>query len=146
MKIVIDSNILFSSIITPKGIIADILLNPFYNFSKYATNYLFVELFKHQDKILKASELSKNDLLELLHIIISDVTFVSESLIPPDIKKKAYNLVHDIDPKDSTHLALSIFLDSYLWTGDKILYSKLKVKNYKKVINTEELLKIATFI
>ena len=36
-------------------------------------------------------------------------------------------------------VALALYLDAYLWTGDKILYNGLKTKGFKKVISTQEL-------
>jgi predicted nucleic acid-binding protein len=40
---------------------------------------------------------------------------------------------------DLPFVALALYLDAYLWTGDKILYDGLKTKGLKKVISTQEL-------
>jgi len=48
-------------------------------------------------------------------------------------------LTIDIDPDDISFVALSIFLDAYLWTGDKSLYNGLKNKGYNSVLSTFEL-------
>ena len=64
MKIVADSNILFSSCITPAGKVADLLLNPNYNLDRHASHFVVIELFKHQDKMLRISKLEKEDFLK----------------------------------------------------------------------------------
>ena len=51
-------------------------------------------------------------------------------------------LTIDIDPDDISFVALSIFLDAYLWTGDKSLYNGLKNKGFERVISSFELGKI----
>lgn len=49
-----------------------------------------------------------------------------------------------IDIDDTDFVALTKFLKATLWTGDKVLYNGLKKKNFKKLINTAELLALRT--
>jgi hypothetical protein len=37
---------------------------------------------------------------------------------------------------------MSIFLDAYLWTGDKVLYNGLMKKGFDRVLTTSELVKL----
>jgi predicted nucleic acid-binding protein len=52
--------------------------------------------------------------------------------IPDNIWQQANELTVDIDPFDIPFVALSIYLDAYLWTGDKSLYNGLQGKGFNK--------------
>ncbi len=52
------------------------------------------------------------------------------------------DLVKDIDPDDIVFVALSLYLEAYLWTGDKVLYKGLKAKGFNRVINTQDIKKL----
>lgn len=93
MKVIIDANIFISSLINPKGKIADIILDPFNKLDKYSCHYLYVELLKHKDKIMKSSKLKEEDFLELLYILIKKVEFYNEFKIKNQIWKKLNNLL-----------------------------------------------------
>ena len=45
---------------------------------------------------------------------------------------------------DTDFVALTKFLKATLWTGDKSLYEGLKRLDFKKMINTSELLALRT--
>ncbi len=40
MKIVVDTSVFISALISPKGIIAELLMNPIFKFEKYSSYYL----------------------------------------------------------------------------------------------------------
>jgi len=52
MKVIVDSNILFSACIAPFGDNADLLLNPKYLFERYTCHYLIVEMLNTKIKLL----------------------------------------------------------------------------------------------
>jgi predicted nucleic acid-binding protein len=56
MNVVVDSNILFSAAISPNGRIAEILYSPLPHIQRISCYYAFVELFKHQPKIMQLSK------------------------------------------------------------------------------------------
>jgi predicted nucleic acid-binding protein len=53
MIIVVDSNIVFSGLLSPEGTISDFLLNSNDRFEYCAPSFLIKELSYHQEKILK---------------------------------------------------------------------------------------------
>lgn len=55
MNLVVDTNIVFSSLINPNSNIGEILLNPSFNLSFFAPVLLSQELDKYYQKLLKAS-------------------------------------------------------------------------------------------
>ena len=58
--IVVDTNIIFSSLLANASIFRDALLESDYIF--YAPNYIVAELFKHKEKIRKFSKLTEDHL------------------------------------------------------------------------------------
>lgn len=140
MKIIVDSSLLFSSLIKPDGKISEIFLNPLFKFEKYTCYFLYVEIFKHKERILELSKLQEPELLDILYRNIRKVEFVNEERIPSSIFQKAYFLTKNIDPKDTPFVALTMYLKGLLWTSDKPLYNGLKKKNFNDVLTTKELL------
>jgi predicted nucleic acid-binding protein len=57
LKIVVDSNIVFSGILNPKSNISQILMNGSKYFEFYTIHQLTDEIFEHQDKIIKISKM-----------------------------------------------------------------------------------------
>jgi len=51
MKIIIDTSVFISALISPKGKCAHFLLNPIFQIEKYTCYFLIVEVFKHKEKM-----------------------------------------------------------------------------------------------
>ncbi len=119
MKIVIDSNILFSALLKADAKLAEIILNPSFTIEPYSCYFLYIELFKHKEKILRLSKLEEDDLLDSLYRLIRKIAFINEAVIPNEIREQAQQLTADIDPKDAPFVALAIYTESTLWTGDR---------------------------
>jgi predicted nucleic acid-binding protein len=144
MKIVVDTNIIFSALLNSNSAISDLLLNsrPYFDF--YSCSYMQYEIRKHWEKLKKISKLSEEELqISYMHVL-SKIKFLNEEIIPTEIWLTAESIVKDIDIDDVDFVAISIFLKATLWTGDKVLYSGLKVQNFKKLLNTSELLALRT--
>jgi predicted nucleic acid-binding protein len=75
-------------------------------------------------------------------LVYKQVDFFSESTIPFEFWQKAADFVRDIDMDDITFVALSLFLDIKLWTGDKLLIGGLTKKGFKNIITTQEMLQL----
>jgi putative PIN family toxin of toxin-antitoxin system len=121
MKVVVDTNILFSAALTQNGTIAQTLFSDEYEF--FVPHFAIIELFKYKDKIIKFSKKSEVEVLEILYHILSQLSFVNEKSISLESRQKAYDLCKNIDLKDAAFVALAIELNALLWTGD------LKLKN-----------------
>ncbi len=76
--------------------------------------------------------------------VISKITFINEELIPADTWLKSEAICNPIDIDDLDFIALSIFIQAYLWTGDKQLYNGLKLGNEINVLNTLEIKVLST--
>ena len=139
MRIVVDTNIVFSALINSKSTIPEMIIVPFSEFKFFTSEYLFKELENHKNKLQKASKLTEEEIIRARTELFKYIKVISHELIPQEIWHIAEDLTFDIDPDDIPFVALSIFLDAYLWTGDKELYAGLKKKRFNNVFLTSEL-------
>ena len=140
MKIVIDTNIIFSGLLNSNGAIGDLIFNSDGFFEFYSCSYMRYEIEKHWEKLKRISKLSEEELNESKYRIFSRVNFINEELIPEKTWISSEQLVFEIDQDDIDFIALTKYLKGYLWTGDKELYKGLKEKKFKRVYNTSELI------
>jgi len=139
MKIVVDTNIVFSAILNINSTIAQILI---YNHPKikfYSCDYLQTEILRHREKLLKITKLKEKELTELENIVKQNITFINENLIPIQIIEETKIQLENIDPFDVPFIALTKHLNAKLWTGDKKLYNPLKTQNFQNILSTSEL-------
>ncbi|WP_456474548.1 PIN domain-containing protein [Candidatus Pyrohabitans sp.] len=130
-RIILDTNILFSSLLPASREIRDVILLS-ENFEFYSCNYAIVEMFKHKSKIVESAKIDEYKILEILHKILKAITFIREDSVSEFSLKRAYELCHDVDEKDIPFIALTIELDGLLWTGDRKLKTKLVEKGFDK--------------
>lgn len=142
MKLVIDTNIVFSAILNPESPIGQIILNGSKYFDFLSIGQLKNEIDDHEDKILKVSRLSKSDYDRIYELIKSKIKFVNQQLINSDNYQKADDLTKDIDPDDLLFVGLTLQFRCKLWSGDKQLLNELYEKDFKQIITTNELFKI----
>src|SRR5436190_23865039 len=103
--VIVDANIAFKTLVANRGDLRD-RLSPSSNVNFQSPRFLFVEIFKHKERLARAARLSENELLEALHILVSRIEFVSEASIPVGIWMEAYRLCKDVDEKDTPYVAL----------------------------------------
>lgn len=139
MKIVVDTNIVFSAILNTNSRIAQILIYENPKFQFYSCDYLRIEILRHQDKLLKLTRLSVDELSELQNFITHNITFINEHLLPNQLVTETQKQLENIDPFDVPFVALAKHLHAKLWTGDKKLYNPLKEQNFKNIISTPEM-------
>ena len=139
MKIIVDTNIVFSAILNSNSRIGKILLNSKEHFQFFTCNYLRTEIQRHRNKLLKLTKLSEGQLSELEDLITQHITFIDERLIPQYLLIKTEIQLKAIDPDDTVFVALTKHLEGKLWTGDLQLYNGLKAKRFKNIILTSEL-------
>lgn len=144
MKIVVDTNIIFSALLNSNSNIGDLLFNSSNYFEFYSCDYMRYEIQKHWGKLKKISKLS-DEQLQISHSqIFSKLRFINEEIIPIETWLASESMVKKIDIDDTDFVALTTFLDASLWTGDKVLYDGLKKIGFEKLLNTTELLALRT--
>ena len=139
MKIVVDTNIVFSAILNTNSRIAQILIYENPKFQFYSCDYLQTEILHHRDKLLKLTRLTADELLELESFITHNITFINEHLLPEQLVEETLVQLQNIDPFDVPFVALAKHLNAKLWTGDKKLYNPLKEQNFENIISTPEM-------
>ncbi|MDT3739726.1 MAG: PIN domain-containing protein [Candidatus Kapabacteria bacterium] len=139
MKVVVDTNIVFSAILNSNSNIGNILLNSSNKIEFYSVNFLKSEINKHIDKISKITKRNFEEINEITVMIYPFITFISEELIPKQYLKQADKLTKDIDFDDVLFIALSLYFECPVWTGDKALINKLNKKGFNNFVNIQML-------
>ncbi len=136
MIVIVDTNILFSSLRSKNSTFRDKLFIPSHTF--YTPNFLIVELFKHKERIFKKSNASGDEINEFLNKILQRIHFINEETISISNFQNAYSLCQGIDEADTPFVALTLELDGKLWTMDKVLKKGLAKKGFHKFIDNED--------
>ena len=135
MKIIIDSNILFSALIKDSLTRRMILEYNGYFLFPY---FIFEEMEKHKGELPKKSEMSAEDFNLLLNLLLRTVMIVPTEVLF-QYRKEAYEIIKDIDPDDTIFIACALaYPDSVIWSDDK----KLKQQTHVRIINTAEMYEI----
>ncbi|HEV8084845.1 MAG TPA: PIN domain-containing protein [Chitinophagaceae bacterium] len=92
MRVVVDTNIVFSAILNTNNKISQIILQPKSRLNLYSTNQLEYELAEHWDKLKKISKYSDIELHKAATLIISRIRFINVELIPAKLFGKAEKL------------------------------------------------------
>jgi predicted nucleic acid-binding protein len=142
MKIIVDSNIIFSALLRTDTTFGQIIFNSDGLFEFYSPQYMREEIQRHWGKLIKISKLTEQQLSESYYTLLTKISFINEEIIPQKIWEDAESISLDIDVDDSDFIALTKYLKGKLWTGDKILYDGLKNRGFKQVLNTTEIAKL----
>ena len=135
MKIVVDTNIIFSALLKEDNKYVNSIIKNEDNHDFYLVYFTIVELFKHKERIKKYSKLSENDVLEVLYELLKHINIINDDIISVSSWKQAMNLVHDVDIKDLPNVALTIELEGKLWTNDNELKDGLRAKGFNDFID-----------
>jgi putative PIN family toxin of toxin-antitoxin system len=135
-KVIIDTNILFSALLGKSKYIREAILSD-NEVTFYSCKFVFVELFKYKDKIQSKSSLEEDEILELLHALLSKIKIFNEETVTDESLNKAYSLCKDVDEKDTPFVAITIELSGFLWTKDIKLKEGLKSKGFDSFFDIE---------
>lgn len=142
MKIVVDTNIVFSALLNTSSTIGNLLFHSSGICEFYSCAYMRTEMHKHWQKLKSISKLSDEELQTTYDLILLRVLFVQEELIALETLRTALSLVENTDPDDVDFVALAMHLNAALWTGDKPLYNGLKAAGFEAVLNTSDVLQL----
>lgn len=142
MRLVIDTNIVFSTLLNPHSAIGEILMNIQDEFTFFAPELLKEELSRYAPKIAAYTKITKDSLADIEALVMSNINFVAEENIDEQSWKNAFDLTRNIDEDDTPFVALALHLNANLWTGDKILTNGLIKKGEHIIITTPALKKL----
>ena len=81
MKLVVDTNIVFSAMISPRGVAGELMLFTWPRLELFAPELLRVELSRHREKAVKAARLSMDEVVELESVVVSRITVVPHAVV-----------------------------------------------------------------
>lgn len=139
MKVVVDTNIVFSAVLNSNSRIARVLISGKRHFAFYSCDFLRIELLKHEAKLRKLTKLSGADLEEVIAKVCGNITFINERTLPAALVLKTEKLMAANDLTDVPFVALAKNLKAKLWTGDKALTKGLMVSHPKLVLSTAQM-------
>lgn len=128
--VIVDTNVVFAGLRKKHSAIRRQLERSDIRF--YAPHFLVVEIFKHKERIVRASNISAEETYELLTDLLRHVSFVNESIISTGDMIAAYRLCNDVDERDTPFVALTFALDGELWTRDDVLKQGLSRKGFSQ--------------
>jgi predicted nucleic acid-binding protein len=140
MIVIADSNVIFSALISPNGVVASIF-SAKSNLQFMAPGFLFDEVNEHIDKIVRLSPLSKREILEKIQSFKKRITVIDTLKIPNKYHVEALDIVAGIDINDASFITLNRYTKHRLWTSDKELIKGVEAKGYDIFITTAELRK-----
>ncbi len=123
--VIVDANIAFKTLVAGRGDLRS-PLSPAVPLRFFAPRFLFVELFKHKDRLIHASRLVEDEILQALYTLVSRIEFINETDVPLGIWMEAHRLCREVDEKDAPYVALALHLEGRLWTEDAALKSGLQ--------------------
>ena len=142
MKVVVDTNIVFSAILGNTGTIGDLLLNSGGVFEFYTCELLRVELIAHQERMQRIAGYSAVTLAAVRQRILRPLTFVDEATIPFNYWQQALPIVRDVDMDDIAFVSLADFLRPGSGPATAGLLAGIRAKGYPNAVSTDELLAI----
>lgn len=132
--VVIDTNLVFSALVSRNARLREAMLTE-PALRLHCPRFLFVELFKHKERILRFTELPEEELLDFLHVVLSRVEFIEEGAMPIGTWVEARRLCREVDEKDTPFVALALHLHAKLWTSDEELKQGLRARGFEDFYN-----------
>ena len=135
MNIVMDSNVLFSALISETAT-RNLILE--YNGLFLMPEFVLEEIDEHIEELLEKSGMDRKDFMELLRFVLKKVLVVPNKVLFP-YKEKALEIVKNIDIDDVLFFACALAQpNSVIWSDDK----KLKSQMFVVILNTTEIARI----
>jgi len=138
-RIVVDTNVAFSTFLNINSHIGQILLNGGRYYDFYAPEYIKYELIEHKERIKTIGKLSEDRFVELYGLILQKVRTINHTIIPSSFYQSAMETCLEIDIDDTPFVAITDYLRGKLWTGDKRLVNGLIAKRYQRIVTTNDL-------
>ena len=137
IQIVVDTNILMSALLKDNSITAQLIRSEF--FDMYYPQDGLSEIKRYKDYIISKRKrtLQKQSLEYALKFILEPIHVIPCKLYSQRIKD-AYEVMKDIDEKDTPFLALALQLQCSIWSDD----NHLRQQNAVKVYTTKEIIQL----
>ncbi|TFG27349.1 MAG: PIN domain-containing protein [Promethearchaeota archaeon] len=136
MKLIIDTNILISSLLKDSKT-REIILNE--SFDLYLPEIVLSEINKYLPYISQKSKLSEDEIKKILNTLLENIYLVP--IYEYEEKLNAgKEIMKDIDEKDTQFVALALSIENDgIWTNDKHFNKQDKIQVYKTIDILERL-------
>ena len=131
MRVIVDANIAFRALSGHGGDIR-LAIRPPETVELCAPRFIFAELFKHKERLLRHTGWDNETLTRAVHLLTTHLRFENESAVPIGTWMEAHRLCHGVDLKDTPYIALTLHLDALLWTEDEELKTGLRAKGFDR--------------
>jgi len=124
MMLIVDANVLFSALMK-NSLTAELIFKE--DFLLSTPEFIITEFFKYEDLILKKTHRTKEEFIQIMHML-KDIIMV----VPKEEYSKFIEEAEKFSPdkKDVLYLALALKLKCAVWSNDKKLKNQDKVKIY----------------
>jgi predicted nucleic acid-binding protein len=139
VEFVLDTNVIASILIKPRGSIYEIFLKLKDEHSLFISDVTLLELKEHQSKLLRLSKLNSSDFELLKGEVLRSCSIVASEFISEKTLIEAYRIVEKYDKKDIAFVATTIHLNALLWSTDQKLLKGLRGDGFMQIISTKEL-------
>jgi len=117
LKVVLDSNVLFRTLIST-GNILEVIFNP--KLQIFSPKKLIEEFNNNKDEILFKSKLSESEFNILLKLLLTNITFIELSEYKEFIPEAKQLLKEHL--KDVEFMALALKLNCSVWTYEELFF------------------------
>jgi predicted nucleic acid-binding protein len=130
MKLIIDTNILISSLLKDSKT-REILLNESFDF--YLPEIVLSEINKYLPYISQKSKLGEDEIKRLLNTLLENIYLVPVFEYEEELNA-GKEIMKDIDEKDTQFMALALSIENDgIWTNDKHFDRQNKIQVYKTI-------------
>lgn len=130
-RVVLDANVAFRAFVAACPNVSHQFDHPG-SHEFFAPFFFIAELFEHKERILQATRLREQDLVDAFHRLTESIVFVREAVIPIGTWFEAHRLCRNVDPDDTACLALTLHLDALLWAEDAVLKEGLRAQRFTR--------------
>jgi predicted nucleic acid-binding protein len=127
MELVVDSNIIFSAMISD-SVTREILLDSGHSF--YSPDFIKSEITKYRDLITEKSGLNEKEFEVLLDLILDEIEIQAKEEYENELGE-AEEILGDQDIKDVPFLAVAIQKDCKIWSDDKDFQEQDRIDTVK---------------
>lgn len=124
MRLVIDTNIVFSALIAGGKTRECIITAPV---ELYAPEFFYSEFENHRETILSKTNLDEDQLTTVFALLFENIELVPRTELADHIPK-AREIMESIDPDDVPFLALAISHECDIWSDDDHFQEQYAVK------------------
>ena len=130
MKLIIDTNVLISSLLKDSTT-RELLLNESFEF--YLPEIVMSEVKKYLPYIIQKSGKTEEEIKKLLNILLENLNLVPIDEYEENMDE-ALEIMSKIDEKDTQFIALALSIkNDGIWSNDKHFYEQKRIKAYKTI-------------